>query len=98
MFAWQSMLGFLYNVHLGEALHICVAIDDISLSKSTWSEVDIRQVRLCFAMMKIKEVELFVHPDFVSDSEVYQLLPKNPVCFIGQFHGKLAVHCCQRQL
>jgi hypothetical protein len=98
MFAWQLMPDFLYNVHLGEALHICMAIDDISLSKSTWSEVDIRQVRLSFAMMKIKEVELFVHSDLISDSEVYQLLPKNPVCFIGRFDGKLAVHCCQRKL
>jgi hypothetical protein len=94
MFAWKLMLDVLYNVHLGEALHICMAIDDINLSKSTWSEVDIRQVRLSFAMMKIMEVELFVHSDLISDSEVYQLLPKNPVCFIGQFDGKLAVHCC----
>lgn len=94
MFAWQLMLDFLYNVYLGEALRICMAIDDVSLSKSTWSEVDIRQVRLSFAMMKIKEVELFVHSDLVSDSEVYQLLPKNSVCFISWFDGKLAVHCC----
>jgi hypothetical protein len=75
-----------------------MAIDDINLPKSTWSEVDIRQVRLSFAMMKIKELELFVHSDLVSDSEVYQLLPKNPVCFISWFDGKLAVHCCRRQL